>query len=195
MCLHSNLAELSRALRQQAPASRARLKREQRRAILCNAFRSDQSPSPTLLQDRHCLLQPALHSVQFLKRSVFGHLIGPKPVNKRLFFSPQALASPDGRPRGSQRQPTAHGPRLLSVAAALPSRLAAQHLDSLAGMGRKVQEAIAHSQRLLEQQAAVVEQAVQARAFNVSGGQGNAPTDATNRVSAAAPRSLQALHA
>ncbi|KAL4448368.1 hypothetical protein ABPG75_005587 [Micractinium tetrahymenae] len=77
----------------------------------------------------------------------------------------EALPALSDSPEPSMRQQRTRGPRLLSAAAALPSRLAAQQLDSLAGMSRKVQEAIVHSQRLLERQAAVVEQAVMARAF------------------------------
>jgi hypothetical protein len=55
----------------------------------------------------------------------------------------------------------------VSAADALPARLAVQQLGSLAGMSRKVQEAILHSQRVFERQAGVVEQAVLARAFCV----------------------------
>lgn len=43
-------------------------------------------------------------------------------------------------------------------------------------MGRTVHQAILHSQRLLEQQAAVVEQAVLARVFYVSERCGGTPT-------------------
>ena len=69
----------------------------------------------------------------------------------------------------TQQQPTCTGrPLGVSAADALPARLAAQQLGSLAGMSRQVQEAILHSQRLCERQASVVEQAVLARAFYVS---------------------------
>ncbi|PRW45153.1 centriole proteome [Chlorella sorokiniana] len=53
----------------------------------------------------------------------------------------------------------------LSATDALPARLAAQQLASLAGMSRKVQEALLHSQAVFQRQASVVEQAVLARAF------------------------------
>ncbi|KAL4433246.1 hypothetical protein ABPG77_003294 [Micractinium sp. CCAP 211/92] len=90
---------------------------------------------------------------------------GPATGDDDPLRSLQALVSAEGSPQRSQHDVSGRGPRSLSAAAALPSRLAAQQLDGLAGMGRKVQEAIGHSQRLLEQQAALVELAVLARSF------------------------------
>jgi hypothetical protein len=69
-----------------------------------------------------------------------------------------------GRTANLQRQGRSAG---VSAADALPARLAAQHLSSLAGMSRKVQDAILRSQRVFERQAATVERAAQARAFYV----------------------------
>lgn len=51
---------------------------------------------------------------------------------------------------------------------ALPAKLAAQQLNSLAGMSKKVQEAILQSQRIFEHQAQMVEHAVLQRSFYVS---------------------------
>lgn len=81
----------------------------------------------------------------------------------------QALVAVSPDSVGQPQSGWSSGQRAASAGDALPARLAAQHLGSLAGMSRRVQEALMHSQRLLERQAAVVEQAVLARAFFVSG--------------------------
>ena len=82
----------------------------------------------------------------------------------------QALAQgADIYGKASRLRSYGQGSGPLSAADALPAKLAAQQLSSLAGMSAKVQAAIMHSQRVFERQAKAVEQAVLQRAFYVSG--------------------------
>ena len=76
----------------------------------------------------------------------------------------QALASSaDAYAHHARQQRMGRGP--VSSTDALPARLAAQQLGSLAGMSRKVQTAILHSQRVFEHQARQVECAIMQRCF------------------------------
>ncbi|GAB4817202.1 hypothetical protein N2152v2_004248 [Parachlorella kessleri] len=78
----------------------------------------------------------------------------------------QALAQgADIYGKASRQRSHGQGSGPLSAADALPAKLAAQQLSSLAGMSAKVQAAIMHSQRVFERQALAVEQAVLQRAF------------------------------
>jgi hypothetical protein len=84
-----------------------------------------------------------------------------------LLWPLQALAKGAETYARASRQQRAGRGGPVSATDALPAKLAAQQLSSLAGMSRKVQEAIQHSQRVFEHQAEMVERAVLQQAFYV----------------------------